>query len=90
MGSLQFDVIQSRLQNEYNVRALFETVPYQAARWLFSDDDEALDKFVKNNRDRIFRDLAGNLTFIANTEWAMNYAASQNPKLRFLKTMEIQ
>jgi peptide chain release factor 3 len=90
LGSLQFDVIQSRLQNEYNVRAIFEQVPYQAARWLFSDDQEALDKFIATNRDRVYRDLADNPTFIANTEWAMNYAASQNPKIRFLKTMEIQ
>ncbi|MSP73774.1 MAG: peptide chain release factor 3 [Myxococcales bacterium] len=89
LGLLQFDVIQSRLENEYNVRALFEQVPYQAARWVKSDDEAALDRFVEQNRDRMYRDLSDTLTFVANTEWAINYAADQNPKLRFLKTMEI-
>ena len=90
LGALQFDVILSRLESEYNVRAIFEQAPYQAARWIFSDDAEALDRFVKNNRDRIYRDLTGNLAFVANTEWAVQYAADQNPALRFVKTMEIQ
>jgi peptide subunit release factor RF-3 len=44
---------------------------------------------VQQNRDRIYRDLGDHLTFVANTEWAMNYAAQQNPKVEFLKTMEI-
>jgi peptide chain release factor 3 len=89
LGALQFDVIQSRLETEYNVRARFEETSFQAARWLRCSDEEALKKFVQQNRDRIYRDLGDHLTFVANTEWAMNYAAQQNPKVEFLKTMEI-
>ena len=88
LGSLQFDVIQSRLETEYGVRAAFEAVPLGAARWL-SGPEEELEKFVDQNRRRVFKDIHGNLAFIAQSEWAVNYAADQNRKLTFHKTMEI-
>jgi peptide chain release factor 3 len=90
LGSLQFDVIKSRLEDEYNVRARFEQVPLGAARWVTSDDPAALEKFIEQNKARLFRDIAGNLTFIVQSEWAVNYAAEQNPKLQFHKHMEIR
>lgn len=88
LGQLQFDVIRSRLENEYRVRAAFEDVPLQAARWVMGADDD-VDDFVAKNARRIFKDIHGNITYIAQSEWAVNYAAEQNPKLSFHKTMEI-
>jgi peptide chain release factor 3 len=38
VGSLQFDVIVSRLSSEYNVAVQIEPAAYSAARWL-SDPD---------------------------------------------------
>ncbi len=43
LGILQFDVISSRLESEYRVRARFESVPLAAARWITSEDDAELD-----------------------------------------------
>jgi peptide chain release factor 3 len=88
LGSLQFDVIQSRLENEYGVRAMFEQVPLGAARWLTGPAD-VMDKFIEQNRRRVFHDIHGNPAFIADSEWQVNYAADKNPKLTFHKTMEI-
>ncbi|MEZ4472714.1 MAG: peptide chain release factor 3 [bacterium] len=88
LGSLQFDVIQSRLETEYGVRAAFEGVPLGAARWITGPASE-LNTFIEQNRRRIYHDIHGNPTFIAQSEWAVNYAADQNPKLGFHKTMEI-
>lgn len=88
LGQLQFDVIRSRLESEYRVRAAFESVPLQAARWI-SGEDDAVEDFVQKNRRRIFKDIHGNYTYIAQSEWAVNYAAEQNPTLGFHKTMEI-
>jgi len=89
LGSLQFDVIASRLETEYRVRARFETVPLAGACWVMSDDDTELERFVSENRRRIYRDIAGNYTFIAQSAWAVGYAEEQYPKVQFLKTMEI-
>ncbi len=88
MGSLQFDVIASRLEAEYRVRARFEAVPLGAARWVRGSDEE-LQRFEKENRYRLYRDLSGSLAYIVQSEWAVNYAAEQYPKLRFHKTVEI-
>lgn len=89
LGSLQFDVIQSRLESEYRVRAKFEAVPLGAARWITSDDDEALESFKRENHHRLYRDIGGHLAFLAQSQWAINYAQEQNPKLNFISTMEI-
>ncbi|MCB9541250.1 MAG: peptide chain release factor 3 [Myxococcales bacterium] len=89
LGSLQFDVISSRLENEYKVRARFESVPLGAARWLRASDPDALETFVDQNKRRVYTDIADNLTYIAQSDWAVDYAAQQNPKVAFLKTVEI-
>ncbi len=88
MGSLQFDVIASRLENEYRVRATFEQTPLAAARWVTGPDDE-LERFISENKLRLYRDIHDQLTYIAQSEWAVNYAAEQYKKLTFHKTMEI-
>ena len=64
-------------------------VPLAAARWVQSDDPKAVDRFIEENKRRIFVDFAGNYTFIGQSAWAMNYAAEQYPDLQFVKTMEI-
>lgn len=89
LGVLQFDVIASRLENEYRVRARFETVPLQAARWITSEEPEELERFIRENRVRIYRDIAEQYSFIGQSEWAMGYAEEQYPKIRFHRTMEI-
>ena len=89
LGVLQFDVIASRLENEYRVRARFESVPLQAARWVTSNNDESLKKFIKENQSRIYTDIAEQYSFIAQSDWAVGYAEEQYPDVQFHKTMEI-
>lgn len=89
LGNLQFDVILSRLEGEYNVRASFEPVSLGAARWISCEDEALLDKFCNENRHRIYHDVAGNLTYLVQSQWALDYAAEQNPKIKFMSTMEI-
>jgi peptide chain release factor 3 len=71
------------------VRAIFEAVPLSAARWVISEDEEALETFKRENRHRLYTDIAGNLAYLAQSQWAIDYAQEQNPKLRFVATMEI-
>ena len=37
VGELQFDVMQSRLESEYNVETTVTTLPYKLARWVDRD-----------------------------------------------------
>lgn len=89
LGALQFDVITSRLENEYNVRARFESVPLGAARWITAKDPAKLRAFIDQNKRRVFTDIADNYAYIVQSEWAVNYAAEQNPDVAFHKTVEI-
>ena len=38
VGTLQFDVLEYRLKNEYNVDIIMNTLPYQFIRWIENDD----------------------------------------------------
>ena len=89
LGALQFDVIASRLENEYRVRARFESVPLQSARWITAADPEKLETFIEQNKRRVYTDIADNYAYIAQSEWAVDYADQQNPGIAFHKTVEI-
>ena len=82
LGVLQFDVIASRLEAEYRVRARFEAAPLAAARWVDSEDEDKLDQFISENRRRVYRDINDKYTYIAQSEWAVNYAA-EHARYRF-------
>ena len=71
------------------MRAQFENVPLKAARWVVCDDEVELARFVGENQRRLYRDVAGNYTYVAKSDWAMNYAAEQYPQVQFLKSVEI-
>ena len=40
VGELQFDVLQSRLETEYNVETTVTKLPYKLARWVDRDVDD--------------------------------------------------
>ena len=49
VGQLQFEVIQYRLENEYNAKCRWEPVSLYKACWVESDDPEELEAFKKRN-----------------------------------------
>lgn len=48
VGQLQFEVIQYRLENEYNAKCRWEPISLYKACWIESDDVEELEAFKKN------------------------------------------
>ena len=59
VGQLQFDVLQSRSQNEYGVPVMLEQSPFELARWISADDPAKLQKFVDAHRGEIATDRDG-------------------------------
>lgn len=82
VGTLQLDVLQSRLQAEYSVPVGFDSTPYTLARWV-TGDKEALETFAATNRTAMADDLDGDPVFLASSSFMMNRAAETNPKLAF-------
>jgi peptide chain release factor 3 len=88
VGTLQFDVVQFRLRDEYNVESAFETVGVHCARWLAADDDRSLKAFVDKNETRVAKDHYGDWVYLASS--AVNLAMTQerHPEVRFLDIKE--
>jgi peptide chain release factor 3 len=88
VGVLQFEVTMARLQNEYGVKAIYESVTYQAARWVRADDKKAFEEFEKKNQAALAYDSEGFLTYLAQSEWMLNYFMEKWPNIIFDKTRE--
>lgn len=88
VGILQFEVTMARLQNEYGVKAVYEPVDYQAARWVRCDDPKALNEFERKNQASLAYDSEGFLTYLAQNEWMLNFFMEKWPHIIFDKTRE--
>ena len=58
VGELQFDVLQSRLETEYNVETTLTNLPYKLARWVDRDVDEVA-RMTLPSKSRIATDRNG-------------------------------
>lgn len=88
VGVLQFEVTMARLKNEYGVTAIYEPVNYQAARWVRCDDPKAMAEFERKNQAALAHDAEGFLTYLAQSEWMLNYFMEKWPGIIFDKTRE--
>jgi peptide chain release factor 3 len=87
VGSLQLDVLKSRLVAEYGLEAELEASPYDSARWLAGPEAE-IEKFVAGNRGGMATDRDGAPVFLAKSAWELGYVAEKFPKVKMLKTRE--
>jgi len=90
VGVLQFEVTMARLKAEYGVDAVYEPVNYATARWIRCDDKKKLAAFEKKRQADLTRDAEGNLTYLAESEWHVNYTAEKWPEIHFHKIRECQ
>ena len=89
VGALQLDVLQTRLEAEYNLPIDFEPSPYVMARWVGSDDKAELTKFVDQNKNALGTDRDGSPVFMARNAWDLNRMEQDWPKIRFTATREM-
>jgi peptide chain release factor 3 len=88
VGVLQFEVVASRLLNEYGVDALFESASTHSARWVSSDDKKALSDFEQALAPNVAYDAAGNLAYLATSSVNLRLTEERWPKLKFHATRE--
>jgi peptide chain release factor 3 len=87
VGVLQFDVITSRLRDEYGVDAVYAPVNLSAARWI--DGDKAvLDRFGKEQTASLATDSENNLILLVDSTWRLEYIMEQWPDITFHATRE--
>jgi peptide chain release factor 3 len=88
VGQLQFDVMQSRIESEYQIKAGFEAAPYETARWIFSDNPQKLKEFMERHRAHIAEDRDGRPVFLVKSAWDLRYAEDNWKDISFRKTCE--
>jgi peptide chain release factor 3 len=82
-GELQFEVLEYRLKNEYNVDIQLRRLPYYMARWV------AAEQFTKEmlgyNDAVLVEDQYQRSVVLAKNQWTFNYIQEKNKDVRFLE-----
>lgn len=76
VGQLQFEVMQYRLRDEYNVETVLSPLPFQCSAWIIGD----LKTFQKPTSSLLVQDKNGNPMALFTSQWEKQYCATQNPK----------
>lgn len=88
VGQLQFEVIQYRLQNEYNASCRWEPVRLYKACWIESESKEALDEFKKRKYQFMAKDREDRDVFLADSAYMLQMAQSDFKDIKFHFTSE--
>ena len=83
VGSLQFDVIQYRLENEYGAKCRFESVNFIKACWIEAENDTILKEFIKNRRRHIAKDKDGAYVYLSETQWSLDREIKEQSDIQF-------
>mgnify|MGYP003312785591 FL=1 len=74
VGPLQFDVVQFRLESEYNASTRLEPAPWQVIRWLPEAlTEEEMDKLSPPTGSRFGWDSDKNPVLLFQSDWAASY-----------------
>lgn len=88
VGILQFDVVAFRLQNEYKVECVYDTINLSDARWVQCDDPKILEDFKRKQALNLALDGANQLTYLAPSRVNLQLTIERWPDIQFLATRE--
>ncbi len=81
VGQLQIEVVQFRMQNEYNVETTIEPLPYNVARWVHGGW-EALEKAGRIFNAIAVKDNWGRPVLLFKNEWNLRQIEQDIPELK--------
>jgi peptide chain release factor 3 len=88
VGQLQFEVVAFRLQDEYGVQCVFETVGVHTARWISAKDPRKLEEFRSKAHDHVAMDHSGALVYLAPSRVNLQLTLERWPDIIFRETRE--
>lgn len=89
VGVLQFEVVASRLKNEYGVDAVFEGTSISSARWITCEDKKMLADFERSSAGaNVAYDAAGNMAYLATSGVNLKLTQERWPQVVFHATRE--
>lgn len=88
VGQLQLEVLQARIQSEYNVPISFEAINFELARWITAEDRKELERFISVNKLEMAEDKYGDPVYLAQSVWWLGRAQRDYPAIQFHTTKE--
>ena len=83
VGQLQFEVVQHRLNAEYDCDIRLEGCQYTGARWITAETPAELREFEHAYPLRMARDAADTLAFLCTSPYDVRLAQERFPKIHF-------
>ena len=80
VGVLQFEVLEYRLKNEYNVDIKMERLPFRYVRWI-EDNSIDMDSLNLTSDTRKVKDLKDRNLLIFQNDWGISWALEHNKGL---------
>ncbi len=80
VGQLQFEVMQYRLQDEYQVETTLTPLPYQCSAWIVGD----ISTYKQPLNSLVVKDRLGRTMGLFSSVWEKQYATQQNSQLEFI------
>jgi peptide chain release factor 3 len=88
VGALQFEVLASRIEQEYSLPVRFEPSNFASARWVAGPKDE-MEKFINVNKGHIAVDNDGATVFLTRLKWDIDRVERDYPALKLTATKEM-
>lgn len=83
VGSLQFEVMEYRLRNEYGVDIQLQHLPLTMARWVEYRQPQA-KPLADLQGDLIVRDTRDRMVVLFRSDWSLRWVSEKNPDILFL------
>lgn len=80
VGVLQFEVLEYRLKNEYNVEIKIERLPYRFIRWIENADVDVETLNITSDT-KLVKDLKDRNLLIFQSDWSISWALEHNKGL---------
>jgi peptide chain release factor 3 len=83
VGALQYEVIQYRLEHEYNAKCSYEGFPAYKACWIESNNEVQLKEFKTLKQRFLARDKFEQLVFLADSAFSLQMAKEKFTDITF-------
>ena len=87
VGTLQFDVLSSRIETEYGLPVRFEATQYQQARWV-RGPEKAVATFMEKEKGQAATDHDGDPVFLIRIPWDVQRVERDYPEIELSRTKE--
>ena len=81
VGVLQFEVLEYRLKNEYNVEIRMTTLPNDEIRWVTNTGNLNVKNLDLTSDTRLVQDFKNNYLLLFCSEWSIRWALEHNKGL---------